>query len=547
VASGCPSISPDPGTSLISQSAAGVIAAGGGNVIAAGGGNVIAAGGGNVIAAGGGNYRVLATSDVHLDAATTLAVIALGDRLDAAMRAVQTNDGHVVTTALEAVLSAYTRLADTVASSLTGEGGSHLVEAVTRALDANGDGTLSESAQSQVVGAIADFKAAFTQSASELGVAIQTAASSGGTPTGGSDGVSFGGVSAPAVGSGSTSSGTTTTTSGTSGSSGASGGSGGTTQPMPFTVSVNGQLAPADALVTSPLPVRPTGKSFSAFNTAASTVGGVAYTFTQRFGVGLVSYGGAFYELGGNAGAGPTDLVSQFPLVPLTLNGSAVTTLGTRSEPQTLAAPVYDHGTAVTAGNVYVVGGRDATGPVATVQALALSGLGTSSPFAMLGQTLGTARFQLSVSAASDASASRLYAVGGQGVGGTVLASVERKDVLPTSTGWSNAGATLLMARQAHVSVVTTTGAGTPAFLYVIGGRTGTTTLDSIERAPINGDGSLGAFTQPNVSFTAPKTGVTMTYPIALTDPTHNETGTPANNESHGRVGMQAAVIGNLL
>ena len=112
---------------------------------------------------------------------------------------------------------------------------------------------------------------------------------------------------------------------------------------------------------------------------------------------------------------------------------------------------------------------------------------------------LSTARIYLT----AEVIGNRVYVIGGSN-GTAPLSSVEvaRIDADGSLSGFSSAGVTLLTAREQHASVVIGN------YLYVLGGRAGSA-LASIERAPIQADGSLGAFEQAG-SLTTPREGLTV-------------------------------------
>jgi hypothetical protein len=81
------------------------------------------------------------------------------------------------------------------------------------------------------------------------------------------------------------------------------------------------------------------------------------------------------------------------------------------------------------------------------------------------------------------------YLVGGT-AGTTALASVERAPINPGGTlgTFTDAGVSLVTLRRGHTAVVI------GPWLYVIGGARAAGTLGTVERAAIAADGTLGAF-----------------------------------------------------
>jgi hypothetical protein len=120
--------------------------------------------------------------------------------------------------------------------------------------------------------------------------------------------------------------------------------------------------------------------------------------------------------------------------------------------------------------------------------------LGLESFAATYQQASGTAMQAPALATAGDGSTvavagTALYVIGGLSASGT-LDTVEQATVNADGTlgAFANLGVTLATPRAFHSSVVI------GSFLYVIGGASTSGVLSSIERATINADGTLGAF-----------------------------------------------------
>jgi N-acetylneuraminic acid mutarotase len=142
---------------------------------------------------------------------------------------------------------------------------------------------------------------------------------------------------------------------------------------------------------------------------------------------------------------------------------------------------------------VYVLGGSGASGPLDTVEQALINADGTLGPFTIHpGRRLSTARRGHTTVIIQN----HLYTVGG--LGDEPLSSIERATVATDgSLGPSMlvSDVALTTARHGHTSIVIGNS------LYILGGSDGSA-LDSVERATIDPDGSLGQF--------APVAGVRM-------------------------------------
>jgi N-acetylneuraminic acid mutarotase len=222
---------------------------------------------------------------------------------------------------------------------------------------------------------------------------------------------------------------------------------------------------------------------------------GALATFTTLVGAGLttprarhsaVVIGSSVYVIGG-AHAGST----RGDVERATLDASGALSAFTPVAGVTLTTPRAGHATALVGNFIYVIGGSDSAGhALASVERATLGGDGTLSTFVPLPDvTLATAR-QL---AASVVIGDSLYVLGGFDTTGAGLGSVERASIAGDGTLGSFAaltGINLAAARGAFA------GALFGGALYVAGGQSsaGAGLLDTVERAPINADGTLQSF-----------------------------------------------------
>lgn len=146
----------------------------------------------------------------------------------------------------------------------------------------------------------------------------------------------------------------------------------------------------------------------------------------------------------------------------------------------------YGHASVVIGNHLYVFGGRNA-GFLNGVERAVINRDGSLGPFATVPQvSLATARYgHIAVVAGN-----YLYIIGGARSNG-VLQDVERATISgdgSLSTFASISGASLIIARSRHTAQVI------GSYLYVFGGLGGASSLNSVERASLADDGSLGSF-----------------------------------------------------
>lgn len=160
----------------------------------------------------------------------------------------------------------------------------------------------------------------------------------------------------------------------------------------------------------------------------------------------------------------------------------------------TLVSPRAEPTWAEIGGYLYVIGGWQSNWQAEnTIDRAPVAADGTLGAFMQLSGTLTTAR----AGAGSAVTSSYLYVFGGSG------ASVERAPINNDGSlgAFSAAGIALNVARTEFATIQA------DGFVYVIGGMgSGTTALTSIERAPINADGTLGSFVILPSSLQTPRT-----------------------------------------
>ena len=152
----------------------------------------------------------------------------------------------------------------------------------------------------------------------------------------------------------------------------------------------------------------------------------------------------------------------------------------------TLVTTRSGHTSQVTGSSVFVLGGTDGRGDLSSVERAGINADGSLAPFATIsGVSLVTAREAHTTVLIGQ----YLYVIGGLG-NGSPLNSIERATVGPDGSLGRFAivpGVELTVPRQGHTSLVIGN------YLYVLGGFN-TSSLNSAERAIINIDGSLNPF-----------------------------------------------------
>jgi N-acetylneuraminic acid mutarotase len=163
-----------------------------------------------------------------------------------------------------------------------------------------------------------------------------------------------------------------------------------------------------------------------------------------------------------------------------------------------LATGRSGHTAAVLGGYLYVIGGHGER----SVERAAIHGDGSLGPFATVeGVALSVARG----AHASAVIGNQLYVIGGQSSDGA-LASVERATI---ATDGSLGPFTVLPGTALTVGRYGASVTVIADHLYVVGGNDGNSGLNTIERAPITSDGSLGPFSRIDATLSTGRHGHT--------------------------------------
>jgi len=226
---------------------------------------------------------------------------------------------------------------------------------------------------------------------------------------------------------------------------------------------------------------------------------GSALTFA-RVQHSVVVIGNYVYAIGGNTGMGLLDSVDR---APINSDGSLGAFAITAS---TLVKPRASFTTEIIGSYLYVIGGVSENGtptgaPVDSIERAPIAADGSLGAFELLSGTLTSTRAFHS----SAVVGTNLYVIGG-GDGEVPLATLEAAAISPDGTIGRFAvvpGVQLGTPRTAHQTLVF------GDRLYVIGGLGGfnymNSTLATIERASIQADGSLGAFTVAPTTLNDPR------------------------------------------
>lgn len=224
-------------------------------------------------------------------------------------------------------------------------------------------------------------------------------------------------------------------------------------------------------------------------------VSGVALT-SSRTGHTSVVLGKQLYVIGGRNTSGALASVEQASI-------NLDNTLGSFTLSSSLASARSDHASAIIGNSFYVVGGNGG-GDLKSLERASIDSSGGVGAFAVDSAATMVAGRQ---GHTSTVIGNYLYVVGGVGDGSTYLTSIERATIHPDGSVGPFAaipGVALNIGRFGHTSAILGN------YLYVIGGVGGGYFLKSIERAAINPDGSLGPFgTVLGVNLVTPRLGHT--------------------------------------
>ena len=216
----------------------------------------------------------------------------------------------------------------------------------------------------------------------------------------------------------------------------------------------------------------------------------------------VVAAANSLYVLGGERSAGTSGEVS---VARTTIDADGAFATSAPVPAVALATATYDHAMVTSGDNLYVLGGTTGTGDLSSaVESAALTDGLLGSFATSTSVTLATPRAAFATAVIGD----YVYVIGGNTAAGEV-GTLERAPIAADGTlGQFQAymDASLVVAR-AHASAVVIAGLGSTRFLLVIGGiGVSGTILGSVEYAAIQADGSLGAFAiDPDATLQTPR------------------------------------------
>lgn len=190
----------------------------------------------------------------------------------------------------------------------------------------------------------------------------------------------------------------------------------------------------------------------------------------------------------------------------------------------------------VSGGYLYVLGGESGGAAIDSVERAAVNADGTLGSFAIVGH-LTTPRAGCVAQRLGDG----LYLIGGSGAGGA-LASIERAPIATDGTLGTFATTTVTLATPRANAGEACVGDD----VYVFGGSNGSA-LSSVEQAPVNADGTLGAFATTHLPLNVARSA----FATALVDHTLVVAGGDANGsvetatlQSNGTLGAFTTASG---
>ena len=204
---------------------------------------------------------------------------------------------------------------------------------------------------------------------------------------------------------------------------------------------------------------------------------------------GSTAYNGYAYVVGGSSNGGSTGRSD----IEYSAIGRQTHSLGSFStDAQALSSGRMFPGVAAYNGRLYVVGGRLASGYYGNVQHAAIGANGAlGGGFVTEGSfTTGTGSDTGRAGACTVAYRGHLYAIGGYD-GSNYYNTVRYSDIDSTTGAlgaWADGGHSFSGARYGSSCFATS------GYLYVLGGRNGATNYNDAWVAPINGNGSIGAW-----------------------------------------------------
>jgi hypothetical protein len=200
---------------------------------------------------------------------------------------------------------------------------------------------------------------------------------------------------------------------------------------------------------------------------------------TARAGFSTVAYNGYLYILGGFDST--STAFSDVQYAPINANG----TIGAWQATTSFATPRAYFGATVYDGYLYILGGYDSTPTVfSDVQYAPINANGTLGTWQTT-TSLGTARAGFSTVAYDG----YLYILGGFDSTSTAFSDVQYAPINANGTIGAWQATTSFATPRAYFGVVTYDG-----YLYLLGGYTGTNQLSDVQYAPINANGTIGAW-----------------------------------------------------
>jgi hypothetical protein len=228
---------------------------------------------------------------------------------------------------------------------------------------------------------------------------------------------------------------------------------------------------------------------------------------TARYGHGLVTSGDGVYLLGGNTGANTyTASVGRATVVEGEVGNF------TNQAGVTLSTARAGFTSAVIGKYVYVIGGRSASGVIGTIERAVIAPDGKLGTFAPYTGSLATARADHSAAVINGYGPTRFLVVfGGIAGNGTILGSVEIAPIEADGTLGAFAtvaGGKLTTPRYQAAVIVHVEDSGIGASIYVVGGRGANGYLADVERGHIEPDGKYyGSFPLAGLSLGTPRAG----------------------------------------
>ncbi len=208
-----------------------------------------------------------------------------------------------------------------------------------------------------------------------------------------------------------------------------------------------------------------------------------------------VLIGNHLYLVGGSTSAGPVATTMR-----ASINDSGALASFTPVAEQLSTARI-GASSVIIGSSLYVLGGGNAQGLVASIERAPVQPDGALAPFVELaGVTLVNPRSNFTIVALGNF----LYVLGGLNSSGNAISTIERASIAADGTIGTFASAGSLATTRGHL-----TSAVIGGFLYVLGGGDACCGLflNTLERAPIAADGSLGTFSNLAGTFAAKHAG----------------------------------------